>query len=91
MGTVIDARIPGWQKKVEIEPREDDAGIERIRAKLDSALKSTEYGWGTPLGELVGGELVDMLKDGRAWSETDRDIEWMRAAEAKFDQYCRCL
>ncbi len=61
--------------------------IEHIRKKLDAALESTDYGWGTPLGELVGGELTDMLKDGRA----DGDIEWMRAAETKFDQYCRCL
>ncbi len=61
--------------------------IEHIRKKLDTALGSTDYGWGTPLGELVGGELTDMLKDGR----TDDDIEWLRAAETKFDQYRRCL
>ena len=74
-----------------VEPREDDAEFERITNKLETALESTDHGWGTPLGELVGGEVKDMLKDGRAWSETDRDIEWMRAAEAKFDQYCRSL
>ncbi len=69
----------------------NDTEFERITNKLETALESTDYGWGTPLGELVGGEVKDMLKDGRAWSETDRDIEWMRAAEAKFDQYCRSL
>ena len=61
--------------------------IEHIQKKLNTALKSTDYGWGSPLGELVGGELSDMLKDGRA----DDNIEWLRAAEAKFDQYRRCL
>ena len=66
---------------------DNDAEIERIRIKLDTALESTGYGWETSLGDLVGGELTDMLKDGRA----DDDIEWMRAAETKFDQYCRCL
>ncbi len=68
-----------------VEPLDNNAEIERIRIKLDTALESTGYGWETSLGDLVGGELTDMLKDGRA----DDDIEWMRAAETKFDQYCR--
>ncbi len=66
-------------------PPEDE--IDRIRNKLDTALGSSSHDWETPLGDLVGGELTDILKDGRA----DDDIVWMRAAEAKFDQYCRCL
>ena len=70
-----------------VEPSNDNTEIDRIRNKLDTALKSTGYGWGTSLGDLVGGELTDMLKDGRA----DDEIEWMRAAQTKFDQYCRCL
>ena len=61
--------------------------IEHIRKKLDTALESTDFGWKTELGELVGGELTDMLRDGRA----DDDIKWLRSAEAKFDQYRRCL
>ena len=43
----------------------DNAEIKRIRAKLNTALESTDYGWGTELGDLVGGELTDML-EGRA-------------------------
>ena len=67
-----------------VEPHDDNTEIERIRTKLETVLASTGGGSETPLGDLVGGELTDVLKG-------DGDLNYMRSAEAKYDQYRRSL
>ena len=59
------------------------AEIERVRKKLNAALKSTAYRWDTPLGDLVAQEISNTLEDIFPSGELER----LQNAEAKFDQY----
>ena len=57
----------------------DQEEMRVLKYKLQAALTS-DNGWHTPLGELVGIEIGDMLKQ-------DGGVDWCRAADRKFEQY----